>query len=362
MAVTKKADFFIREILAEAITGSLAGMKALYGTNAVVMNGSLGSTLRGQKVQIPYFGNLGELEDLADNEGGAGALPALTPTGIQSAAEESIIHHSGKAFDISKWAEYSVSYADPYQMMADQFTDLVKRRLDKAAMDEASTTDLVYDNTPNTIKTVTWDAIVRGKSLFGDELEDMGGIALGVAHSKVTTDAELLKDSQGRPLLVNAPESGLPRIGGITFGKSDRLFNYAAGAGTISIPANSNVVTGAGTAFGAGDVGKIIRVNGKTFVIATFTSATSITVATNNDSFAITAAAFDQGTGTYNTLLARPNSIAVWYNAAHAADVQTFTNPLTDSTQAAVHLYWAVHRYRRMPGASRTGVAKIITQ
>jgi hypothetical protein len=49
-----------------------------------------------------------------------------------------------------------------------------------------------------------------------------------------------------------------------------------------------------------------------------------------------------------------------WYNGN--VQVQTDKDILQDSRVAAVHIYWAVHRYVRMPGGTKTGIAKIKTQ
>lgn len=295
MAVTKKADLFIPEILEDAIQGAFAGMLALYGKNAVIVRPTLGSTKKGAKVQIPYFGNLGEMEDLDVDEGGAGAVPALTPAKLTSAAEEAIVQHSGKAFEITEWAQMSVDYADPYAEAARQLVELVGRRADRALIEAARTTPLVYDQTAETIKTFTWDGVVKTKGLFGDEIDAQNGISLGVAHSKVMTDAELLKDGDGRPLLINPVDGALSRIGNIPFGRSDRL---------EILPATAPK--------------------------------------------------------TYDTIIAKPGSLVFWYNGG--VQVQTDKDILADSRVAAVHVYWAVHRYTRMPGGTKTGVARYKTQ
>lgn len=224
MAVSKKSSFqFIPEILDEAIQGEFPGMTALYGKDAVIVNGTLGSQKKGEKVQVPYFGNIGDMEDLADNEGGVGAVPALTPAALTSSMEEAIVHHAGKAVEITEWAQMSISFADPYAEMARQIVQTIGRRADKALIELAAASTLSYDGTADTIKTITWDKVVKAKGLFGDEIDLQNGISLGMMHSKVATDAELLVDGQGRPLLVNPVDGSLSRIGNIPFGRSDKL-------------------------------------------------------------------------------------------------------------------------------------------
>lgn len=296
MAVTKKANFtLIPEILDEAIQGEFAGMTALYGKDAVIVNGTLGSVKKGEKVQVPYFGNIGDMEDLADNEGGVGAVPALTPATLTSSMEEAVVHHSGKAFEITEWAQMTVNFADPYAEAARQIVQTIGRRADKALIETANATPLVYDGTADTIKTITWDKIVKGKGLFGDEIDLQNGISLGMMHSKVATDAELLVDTNGRPLLVNPVDGSLSRIGNIPFGRSDKL------------------------------------------------EITPVTAPR-----------------TFNTLLAKPRSMVFWYNGN--VQVQTDQDILTDARIAAVHIYWAVHMYTRMPGGTKPGVARVKTQ
>lgn len=54
--------------------------------------------------------------------------------------------------------------------------------------------------------------------------------------------------------------------------------SYSAGTGTVSGTASSGAITGSGTAFAATDVGKGIMINGVGYTIATYSSATSITI------------------------------------------------------------------------------------
>lgn len=293
---SKKSDFFRPELLGEAIEGAFAGMTALWGTGVASVDGTLGSSKKGDKVQIPYFGNLGEMEDAQDDESD---YQNATIAKLTSTDEEAVVHHSRKVFEITEWAQMSVSYGDPYEEAARQIRELVIRRADKALIDAASTTNLVINaiTDANLADTISWDAVVRAKYLFGDELEAQNGIALGVMHSKVAQDAELLKDGDGKPLLVNPVDGSLTRIGGIQFGKSDKL---------------------------------------------------EILPATNPEQ--------------YQTLIAKRKSVAFWYNAAHAANVQTDKDIIGDSRIAAVHVYWAAHLYNRMPGGTKKGVVKLITQ
>lgn len=291
-----KSDFFRPELLGEAIEGAFAGMTALWGTGVAAIDGTLGAARKGEKVQMPYFGNLGEMEDALDDESD---YNTATISKLTSTMEEATVHHSRKVFEITEWALMSVSYDDPYEEAARQIRELVVRRADKALIDAAATTSLTINaiTDPALADTITWDAVVRAKYLFGDELEAQRGIALGVMHSKVAMDAELLKDGDGRPLLINPVDGSLTRIGNIPFAKSDKL---------------------------------------------------EILPVTNPKQ--------------YQSLICKPRSMAFWYNSAHAANVQTDKDIIGDSRIAAVHVYWAAHLYNRMPGGTKKGVAKLITQ
>jgi len=56
------------------------------------------------------------------------------------------------------------------------------------------------------------------------------------------------------------------------------ITSFVTGAGTITTIQSSATITGSGTAFAAGDVGKGIQIGGVNYTIKTFTSSTSITI------------------------------------------------------------------------------------
>lgn len=300
MPVTRKKDVIIPELLEDAIRGAFSGNNALWNTNAVKVNGTLGSDARGgDTITVPYFGNIGELEDLADDEGGDGALPALTPAKLTMSGEQAKVHHSGKAFEITEWARMAAAYADPYAEAARQIREAVFRRADKALIDAARSTDLVLNLVANPIdgkSTMVYDAMVRAKYLWGDEGQTVASTAM---HSKVGADVELLKDADGKPLVSDAiVGQGQRRFVGVPYTLSDKL-TYLDTPG-------------------------------------------------------------DETTRLYETILARENSMLFWYNGDFT--VQTDKDILSDSTVAAVHIYWLAHRYKRMPGSNKSGVAKIISK
>lgn len=286
MPITTRSQLIIPEVLQDAIRGEFQKVVALNGTGAAVVSPTLPGGLRGgDTVKVPYFGVLGELEDVAEGT-------PLTPTALTMTSETATVQHSGKAFEITEWAQLAAAYADPYAEAARQLREAVTRRIDKALIDAAVTTTLVKDvYSAVSPRTLDYDVVIDAKLLWGDEQSD---IALLVVHSKVFGDLLRLKDTTGRPL-VNADATGadLPRFAGIPVRVSDRL------------PVSAD------------DPPK------------------------------------------YTSLIVKRGALAAWYGGE--PEVQTDRDILVDSRIAAVHVYWVAHRYSRMPGSTRTGVVKIVT-
>lgn len=299
MASTIRTDTVIPEVLEEAVRGEYAEMRALHGTGAgVVVTRGFPDARGGDRIKIPYFGTLGEVEDLASDEGAGGALPALTPKKLTMDSDTALVQHSGIAFETSEWARIAASYADPYAEAARQMRVAIERRADLAMITQAYATSLthnIYDGATAANGELTWDQVVAARFKWGDEQDD---IALMVVHSAVAKNLMQQVDGNGRPLYQSAWEQGtLPRVNGIPLLVSDKM--------TVTAEAG-----GAGTA--------------------------------------------DQ----YESLIVKRNALAFWMQGD--APVQTDSDILSDSTVAAQHIYWAAHRYRRPNGGTKDGVVKII--
>ena len=286
MPITTRAQLIIPEILQDAIRGEFQKVVALNGTGAAVVSPTLPGGLRGgDTVKVPYFGVLGELEDV--NEG-----TPLTPQQLTMTSETATVRRSGRAFEITTWAQLAAAYADPYAEAARQLREAVTRRIDQALIDAALTTDLFVDvYSASNPRTIDYDVVVNARMAWGDE---QGDIALLVVHSKVFGDLLKLKDSTGRPL-VNTDATGaeLPRFAGVPVRVSDRL------------PVSNDTPP------------------------------------------------------KYTSLLVKRAALAAWYNGE--PEVQTDRDILADTQIAAVHVYWVAHRYSRLPGGTRTGVVRIVT-
>lgn len=219
MSYSKLGDVFSPELLDEALKGVFAGMSVMRKSGAAIfkMGMPAGKAKLGQKVIVPYFDTVGELQDLvADGD-------ALTPKGLATTEEEATVQHSGIALEATVWASLS-GVEDPYLEGGRQIGVATERRADKALIDVASaagsgllTLDVYNSGTP---RKIDYDLIVDGKMLWGDEQDD---IAAMIIHSKVKGDMLKLKDSTGRPLYVDGIEGALDRFCGFPVLVSDRL-------------------------------------------------------------------------------------------------------------------------------------------
>lgn len=219
MGYIKQGDVFVPEVLDQTLAGQFAGMTVMRASGAAIfkMGMPAGQAQLGQKIIIPAFDTVGEMQDL-DEDG-----QNLTPKKIATTQEEAIVVHSGLSLEATLWASLSGA-EDPYLEGARQIMKAAERRADKALIDVAIasgsgllTLDVYNAGTP---RKIDYDLVVEGKMLWGDEQED---IAAMVIHSKVKGDMLKLKDSTGRPLYVDGIEGALDRFCGFPVLVSDRL-------------------------------------------------------------------------------------------------------------------------------------------
>jgi HK97 family phage major capsid protein len=289
MAINKTTDFFVPEILADAVKAAFTGKMALYGSGAAATSLTMPKSGRasvGTTIKVPYFTSLGEFEDLV-NDG-----DALTPATQTSSQTSATVKHSGKAFELTQWAEWAAAGLDPYEEAARQLVEGFFRRLDKelitVASDTTSYSSYVNDVSASGAGTITYDAVIDSRQKWGDEAD---AIALMVVHSKVFGDMLKVKDAGGRPLLTDINEGGLSKFAGIPVMVSDRI----------------NV-------------------------------ASSV----------------------YSNLLCKRGALAAWVNGN--PEVLTDKDILINANIAAVHMYYAVHRYNPMAGATKPGVVILKTK
>jgi HK97 family phage major capsid protein len=214
VATTVRSGLLVPQILTESVQAGFAAgtVKPLLGSQAAIINGSLPESARGgDTVTVPYFNSMGELEDVAENA-------ALTPATLTQSTETAVVQRSGKAFEITRWARQAASLSDPYAEATRQIMEASARRADKALIDAASASLPAMTLTVAT--KLDYDLVIDGKMLWADEQED---IALMVVTSKTFGTMLKLKDSTGRPLVVDPVNGGPQRFANIPFLVSDRL-------------------------------------------------------------------------------------------------------------------------------------------
>lgn len=228
MATNVKASFIIPELLADAIGTTFAsGVNAIVDLPGAIKNPSLPTEARGgDVVKVPYLGNIGEFEDVAEDV-------ALTPVAVTSSSETGTVARAGKAISITKWAEIAAAYEDPYVELAKQLVEGAARRMDSALITAASaayaggtpgnTAGLVYDISATGNGLISWDAVTDTKMKWGDEQDEFAGM---VCHSKIWGDLQKIKNANGDPLAVEKiMEDGrvLRMFNGLKVKVSDKL-------------------------------------------------------------------------------------------------------------------------------------------
>jgi len=218
MGFTKRSDVLIPQLLREAIQGEFAGATALYGSSAVTIDKSFLGAKGGDTVTVPYFGTLGEAEDVSEGN-------ALTPEGLTSSSESATCIHTGKSFAITQWAQWA-SWGDPYAEGARQIREVITRRWDKALIDVASTNvpnAYIHDCTGLTDKTLSYKNMLGARQKWGDE---QTRIALIAVHSDMYFNILKQVDGIQRPIVsmeTEGPDGYKPvRWGGALVVVSDK--------------------------------------------------------------------------------------------------------------------------------------------
>ena len=218
MTVTVASDLFQPEVVADAVQAAIAeGLPVFQGNPAAIVQGGMPAPPNGlgAQITIPYFASLGEWEETADGT-------ALTPAQLTQSEEVATITHGGKAVEITKWA--LANGTDPNTAISTAciggMTRYIESKLLVAAQANVATEWDAYTHDVSGGATITYDAIVEAMALFGDESDDLVGLAM---HSKVAKDLRLLKGTDGLPIFTDAVAGGLPRVLGIPVIISNKL-------------------------------------------------------------------------------------------------------------------------------------------
>jgi hypothetical protein len=393
MTATKTTDRdFNVQVLTDTVQGVFAQKTAFMGSTLVAQGAVMvrdnmregDSSFIGNEITIPYFGTIGDfISNSEDN--------ASVPSVLKLTNEKATVARSSLSYETTRWARNSgPNDADPYEEAARQILVSATRRMDALCVAEAATTPLVLDKySSGSPVYLDWDYIVDGRAKWGDEQDSIVGM---VISSRTESDLRKLKDSQGRPLLLDSmKEGGLTTFCGVPLITSDGLPTTGSTMGAVtSAGTTPPVITLSGTPLGTWDLKIKVIVGGAlaTWTLqfstdggntwsATLASAASVPlIDTVSDSLVgkngVTGVTAAIAAGTANvdntwvstanikttTLILQRGAMAFWYNR-QALELLTHADILKDNTLAAMHMYHAVKLYRRRNGGTKPGVVAL---
>lgn len=399
MAITTKSDMIDVQILMDFVRGHFKGKNAFVGSplvssGAVRVSGTMpnsGQSAIGKKIDIPYFGLIAEFVQNSDGS-------SVTPSKLAQLLEQATIDRYSLAAEISRWAQgvaaIDPAVGDPYQEATRQIGVAAERAMDGIMVTEMSTTPLVVDvYSATTPVYLDWDLIQDATTLWGDEQDDIVGMAL---HSQSRADLAKLKDNAGRLQWAVDQQSGqqqLKTFAGIPLVVSDRVKLTGSTMGAVTSSGTTPpVATLAGTPLGPWKLVIDCQASHASTTTVKFstdggnTFSDAITVADDGVPVALIDPAVDSlvgingktgitvafAAGDFNVdnlwkaqanlkvtdLICQQDAAAFWYNA-NALGVQTDQDILADTDITASHLYHAPKLYRRRRGGSRPGVIAI---
>jgi Phage capsid family len=401
MAAILKTDVFNPETLTEAVQGVLAQKTAFMGSRlaslgVVLVSGSMpvgGPKAIGTTITVPYWGTLGEFASNAEGS-------SVTPSKTGQVTETCTVARDSLAFEVSRWAEGNAfvnpNVGDPYEEAARQIAVAATRAMDRRCITAASASGVyvkdVYSAT--TPVNLTWDLCVDAKfEGWGDEQDNIAAL---IVHSHAHKDLLKLKDTTGRPLLLQSQTEGGPvdTFCGVPVVVSDRVPVTGSTMGAVTSSGTSPpVATLAGTPLGPWKLHIDCTVGGATTASVRFSTdggniwSADITVADDGVPVALTDTAVDSrvgvngatgvtvafASGTFNadnlwtanaslkcmSMLCKQRSLAFWYSAAHMG-LETDKDIMKHTDLAAMHLYGAAHRYRRMAEGTKPGIIQLV--
>lgn len=402
MAITVVTDVFNPEILTDAVQAEFGQRTAfmnsrLAGLGVAVVEGTMpegDADAIGTTIKVPYFGVIGEF---ADNPDGS----ALTPAKVKQTSESCTISRDSLGFSVSRWAQGNAhvnsNVGDPYEEAARQIMAAAERAMDKrlitaAAASGVYTRDVYSATTPVYL---TWDLCLDARfDGWGDEQDDLAAM---LVHSQAHKDLMKLKDSTGRPMLYSSQGEGGPldTFAGLAVCVSDRVPITGSTMGAVTSSGTTPpVATLTGTPLGPWNLHIDCTLSHASATTIRFSTdggntwSAEIAAADDGVPVALTDTATDSlvgvngatgvsvafASGTFNadnlwtsrasmkvkSMLLKKRALAFWYNKKALA-LETDKNIRDHTNEAAMHLYGAAHRYRRLNRAStKPGVIQIV--
>jgi hypothetical protein len=367
--LTTAADLIVPEYLAEAITGYIPGMSIMARTGAVRIETGLPDVRGGETVKVPYFGSLGRMKDYADGA-------PIEVTRLTMSDESAYVTRSGIAFNLTDFARRVAAYANPHDEGARQIVAAIELRANDAAITAAvgpglpnSMVRTVYN--PGVPRYYDLDLFTETRMAFADE---QAGLVAQCVHSTTLKRMLQLKTAVGERLLRIVSQDaarGVIEFEGMppTFVSDALPVDFPVAAAGTAPPA----VTLTGMAFGdfaprleittPGPRGvAIFRYSldgGATWEGADQPTAESVPLGESGlvAGFAVGGYAADNvytSVPRYTTMLLKRDALVFWFDPPNAED---FRDPLRKSTISATEILHVTHRYKRLPGMLRGGVA-----
>jgi hypothetical protein len=413
MAVTSSTDLYEPEIVTDAVRGALKGKLGLMGSvfvsgGAVRVAGNMperGREAIGKTVRMPYWGILGDFEDLSESQ-------SPTPQKVRQGYEDATVGRASISFETSTWARGSAAasgFEDPYAVLGEEAGNSAQRKMDAAMIAAGATSPLLYNFfNATTPRYVVWGDLVRALSIkMGDESPAMVGMS---CHSLVAADLTVQTDANGRQYLAD-PRANMiaDRVVGVPLVMSDRTPLTSSTMGSTFGPYTTKTGTtdGSGSATVALSVTDVSQLGpwevaikvattgeagtaaiqfstdgGNTWSEAIATAATTVAlplVDTAADSLVgrngktglsltVTSASGDDlVAGEYyratpilccESQIWMPGAGGFWYNE-DALRLKQDEDIQEDTYLGAMHLYYVAHVYRRRNGGARPGVLRI---
>lgn len=374
--ITTSGNLIIPTFFADAVNGFLPGMSVMGKTGAVRLEMNLpGGTRAGSPVHVPYFGSLGTMSDYADGD-------PIDVLQLAQSDETASVVRSGIAFTITDMAQRLAAYADPYSEGGRQVMLAVEQRANEAAVQAAVNTSGLPARMQRDVFSVgspryfDLDLMAEARMSFGDEQD---GLCALVMHSATVKNILQQKATTGQRLF-NIAAQDIER-GTITFEGLPPAYvsdltpvEFSVASAGTSPP----TVTITGKSFGENKPKIVIDSTGGGTSRGQATFSYSLDGTSNYEATGVTTAAAvalgDSGltanfaAGTYNTdqswvctpkystMLLKRDALIFWMNPLNAED---FRDPLRKATIHSLEILHVTHRYKRLAGRRRGGVALI---
>jgi hypothetical protein len=181
ITATAIADVINPEVLGDQIAAKFPENLVIGSSSIVSVDGEFPMGSPGTTFTMPFWKRIGNFAALAEGD-------AIVPGKITTGKEQAVVTRAALGLEVLDTASL-VSKADPMGEISNQLARKAAEWVDAALVGSLENTPNVYDNTVNTVKTMTQDVIITALvSKLGDQHQDMLGAGRLIMHSKVYGD------------------------------------------------------------------------------------------------------------------------------------------------------------------------------